>query len=109
MLCRQSNISPRNIGMAAAWVAEGDTEVATLAQLVVDVGRIHPRKRKRLPIIRRNYPELWNRMIAAGVVEDWSCESPPPEAWFEPAREVEEPVSDVAVQDSTDQDEEIPF
>jgi hypothetical protein len=79
MLLRQSNISKKNLEMVAIWASEGDDEVAALAHLVTDIGIAHPRKRKRLPYIRRNRPELWKRMVAAGLVDEWSDEYPPDE------------------------------
>jgi hypothetical protein len=111
MLCSQSNITPANRGTAAAWAAEGNPELQTLAQLVMDIGRVHPRKKKRLPFIQRNHPELWSRMIAADVVEDWwpseghepedySEDEPVTERQLEPAR---------AAQESEQEDESIPF
>lgn len=70
MLRRQSNISQRNIQAATAWAAGADADVAALAQLVAEIARAHPGKRKRLPYIRRNHPGLWQRMIVAGLVDD---------------------------------------
>lgn len=87
MLCSQSNISPANRGMAAAWAAEGNDELQSLAQLVLDIGRVHPRKKKRLPFIRRNHPDLWRRMIAMGVAEDGSRE------WHDPDDPCDRPES----------------
>jgi hypothetical protein len=57
--------------MASEWAESTDPEVAALARLVVDVGRVHPRKRKRLPYIRSRDPELWERMVAAGLADEW--------------------------------------
>jgi hypothetical protein len=42
-----------------------------LARLVVEVGLVHPRKKKRLPRIRSRHPELWERMVAAGLADEW--------------------------------------
>jgi hypothetical protein len=72
MLAQQSNISKSNIDTAAAWTTDTNAEVATLALLVVEIGRVHPRRKKRHGNIRRDHPELFRRMIAAGVVSDWS-------------------------------------
>jgi hypothetical protein len=71
MLLDQSNISPKNIKMAATWDNDDDPEIATLAKLVVDIGRLHPRKRKRAGRIHRSDPALFQRMIAAGLVGEW--------------------------------------
>jgi hypothetical protein len=68
MLHRQSVISPRNIRMASEWAGSQDREVAELAGIVADIGRVHPGRKRRLPYIRTHKPELWERMLAAGVV-----------------------------------------
>ena len=74
MLTRQSNISKLNIRMASAWSEEGDSHVTALAQVVAEIGRVHPHKKNRLSYIRKNKPELWGRMIETGVVDDWPDE-----------------------------------
>src|SRR5262245_53840480 len=67
ILHRQSNISEKNIRMCTIWANDSDPEVATLAGLAVDIGRLHPRRRKRYGYIRHNDAALFQRMIAAGL------------------------------------------
>ena len=72
MLFRQSRISAKNLDSAREWATAGDPKVGPLAAIVAEIGVLYPGKRKRLALIHRNHPELWQRMIAAGIVEDWS-------------------------------------
>lgn len=67
MLERQSKISSANIDTAAAWTSDTNVEVATLAALVVEIGHVHPQRRKRCGAIRRTHPDLFLRMVAAGL------------------------------------------
>jgi hypothetical protein len=69
----QSNISRANIDTAAACARDESREVATLASLVVEIGHVHPRSKKRRGNIRRNHPELFQRMVAAGLAFDWDA------------------------------------
>jgi len=91
MLLGQSVISPKNVQMARVWAAGEDVEVAELALIVAEIGRIHPGRKKRLPHIRTRHPALWARMVAAGVVDEWELGEPsenPREGEF-PEREAE--------------------
>jgi len=85
MLFGQSVISPKNIGMAYEWTGSEDAEIAALAKIVVDVGRAHPGRKKRWPRIRTLHPELWKRLVAAGIVDDLpmdsSWEDRPDDGW----------------------------
>ncbi|HYM61514.1 MAG TPA: hypothetical protein VEZ11_11555 [Thermoanaerobaculia bacterium] len=114
MLHRQSNISRKNLQMAAMWASEGDAEVAALANLVIDIGIAHPHRRKRLPFIRRNRPELWKRMVAAGMAEEWPDQDPLDEYPTDDAPVVldhrpEEPLEESAIGVTDYDDDEIPF
>ena len=92
MLIDQSNVSTKNIKMAAAWANDDAPEVATLAKLVVDIGRIHPRKRKRVGRIRQRDPALFQRMIASGLAGEWCDETDGEEPADEPDTMPEDPV-----------------
>jgi hypothetical protein len=70
MLLRQRVISRKNIGMAMEWAGSEDQEVAQLACIVADIGRVHPSRKRRLPFLRNRHPELWARMVVAGVVHE---------------------------------------
>lgn len=75
MLFQQSVISPKNIGMAYEWAGSEDADIAGLAKIVVDVGRAHPGRKKRWPRIRTLHPELWSRLVAAGVADQLPMDS----------------------------------
>jgi len=123
ILLRQRVISPKNIGMAVEWAGSEDPAVAELAQLVADIGRTHPGRKKRLPTIRQRHPALWARMVAAGLVDEW----PESDADFEDELDHDKkpdradsfppvelrPVDPVAVEDDFGnggfEDDEIPF
>jgi hypothetical protein len=108
MLLRQSVISPRNIGMASEWAGSQDREVAELARIVADIGRVHPGRKRRLPHIRTQKPELWERMLAAGVVQpdpQYSWDDEHDDDWL-----ADEVVVHAVSQSPTEDDgDEIPF
>src|SRR5688500_6382264 len=68
---RQRNISTRNIAWAESLANHDDERVRTLATIVAEVGRVHPHRRRPTAVLRHHRGELWQRMIAAGVAEDW--------------------------------------
>ena len=70
MLLRQRLISAKNVGMAMEWAGSEDREVSQLARIVADIGRVHPGRKRRLPFLRNHHAELWERMVAAGVVDE---------------------------------------
>jgi hypothetical protein len=111
MLLRQSNISERNIAAAAGWANDPEPEVGLLARLVVDIGRVHPRRRRRHGHIRQHDPALFQRMIAAGLVAEDLAEQhewEPPHDW-EPPAEPEEPTDGGGEAFAVCLDEEGPF
>jgi hypothetical protein len=94
-ILRQSNISRRNVAWAESFATHEDEEIRTLATIVAEVGRVHPHRRRRHGRIRHQHPELWQRIVAAGLVHDWfeydhagSTPAAPPidpdEPWPEP-------------------------
>jgi hypothetical protein len=103
MLGAQSNISTTNIATAAGWVNDTNQEVAQLATLVVEIGRTHPRRRRRHGEIRRNHPELFRRMIAAGVAFEPRYDTDAGEPAGDLAVEGDNPLSDGPLED------DIPF
>ena len=115
MLLRQRVISAKNVRMAMEWAESEDQEVARLARIVADIGRIHPGRKRRLPFLRNHHAELWARMIAAGMVYEF----PEDEAeiahyerdnQYSPADDgTEEIVRDTAEADDYDDWDEIPF
>ncbi|HET6149613.1 MAG TPA: hypothetical protein VFH68_18895 [Polyangia bacterium] len=106
MLVRQSNISKKNIETAATWTNDADPEVATLAALVVEVGQVHPHRRRRRARIRSIDPGLFQRMITAGLVSEWPIEWDAPEPSGRRPSEKHDPYS---VEHLDDGDDVIPF
>jgi len=77
ILRRQSVISRKNMRMAVEWSTDEDSQLAELAQIVAEVGRVHPGRKHRLSFIESRHPALWARMVAAGVVDDHRSEYSP--------------------------------
>ena len=66
----QSNISNRNIERLTTLTQATDLEVRELASLLLEIGRIHPRKRRRLKFLARQRRDLLNRMKAV-LGQEW--------------------------------------
>jgi hypothetical protein len=79
-ILHQRNISRRNIAWAQSFAAHEDEGIRALATIVADIGRFHPGRRHRYRTIRRQHAELWQRLVAAGLVFDESDV----EQWSEP-------------------------
>ncbi len=79
MLFRQRVISAKNIRMATEWAADRDSEVVALAQIVAEIGRVCPGRKRRMQKIRDRHPNLWARMTAAGVIDYEQIESSRPD------------------------------
>lgn len=67
----QSNISTKNLKRLTSLSQWNDSEVGNLASLVLAIGRTHPRRRRRIPRIRAENPELWQKILRSGLVECW--------------------------------------
>ena len=64
----QRNISDKNISRLKSLLRSPDEEVHRNAELVLEVARIAPRKRKRWSLLTRQEPELLNHLIEAGLL-----------------------------------------
>src|SRR5260370_11032621 len=93
MLFRQRVISAENIRMATEWAADRDSEVVALAQIVAEIGRVCPGRKRRMQKIRDRHPDLWARMTVAGVIDYDQLESSRPD--YDDARWLADP-ADVA-------------
>ena len=58
----QSNISKKNVGRLTELARSENKEVADLAQIVLEVGKVKPHKRKRLAFLAINYRELLEKL-----------------------------------------------
>ena len=68
---RQSNISAKNLARLSALVASERPEIAELAKVVLEIGKVKPHKRKRLSFFARNHHELIDRLEETGLI--WAC------------------------------------
>ena len=68
---RQSNISAKNLARLSALVASERPEIAELARVVLEVGKLKPRKRKRLSFLARNHRALMDKLEETGLI--WAC------------------------------------
>jgi hypothetical protein len=66
----QSNISNRNIERLATLTQATHQEVPELASLLLEIARVHPRKRRRLKFLARQRRDLLKRLKAA-LGQDW--------------------------------------
>lgn len=78
----QSRISKKNMTELAGLAQVDDPEISRLAEVVLELARLRPSKRKRFRGLRRHHPGLWQRMIEVGIVVDDYV--PPPEDGWEP-------------------------
>ena len=67
-LLDQRNISDRNISRLESLLRSPREEIRQKAELLLDVARIAPRKRKRWGILAKQQPDLLNRLIEAGLL-----------------------------------------
>jgi ribosome-binding protein aMBF1 (putative translation factor) len=75
---RQSHISERNVIRLGQMAKSDSPEVASLAEIVLEVARIKPYKTRRLKFLAQKHPELLRKLEAAGLVFahtwDWETE-----------------------------------
>lgn len=65
----QSNISKKNLARLRKLAARQDGEIAEKAKLVLEVGKAHPYKRKRLRYLARERRDLLETLKASGLIE----------------------------------------
>lgn len=68
---RQSNISRKNLSRLSELIASEKSEVAELAKVVLEIGKVKPHKRKRLSFLARNHRDLIERLEETGLI--WAC------------------------------------
>jgi hypothetical protein len=61
-LLSQSNISSKNIARLKYLASSDDNEVAELANIVLEIGLVHPFKRKRLSFLRRERMDIVKKL-----------------------------------------------
>lgn len=73
-LYAQSNISKKNRKRAADLLEHPDELVRSQADLVLQVGRCHPRSKRREAYLKRNRPELFRRLVGLNFDDEWRLE-----------------------------------
>ncbi len=76
----QSIISEKNIRRLSLLAESADPEVREMASIVHAIGKAHAGRRRRYNKIRADHPELWQRIVKKGIVEEWEVEE-----WTGPA------------------------
>ena len=69
----QSNISARNLSRLKKLAASPNEEIAGMARLVLEIGRVHPQKRNRLRFLARERKDLLDQLEETGLI--WACTS----------------------------------
>ena len=69
----QSNISDKNLDRLKRLTASPNSEIARMATLVWEIGKVHPHKRKRLSFLVRERKDLILQLEERGLVS--VCES----------------------------------
>lgn len=70
-ICRfleQSSISQGNLNRLAVLVASLNPEIARTAKLVLEIGKVCPRKRKRLQKLKQDHKDLIVQLKETGLI-----------------------------------------
>ena len=67
----QSNISEKNLSRLTALATSEKPEIAELAKVVLEIGKVKPHKRKRLSFLARNHHDLILKLEETGLI--WVC------------------------------------
>lgn len=65
---RQSNISETNLARLGKLAASPNEEIAAMARLVLEIGRVHPQRRSRLRFLTRERKDLLDRLEETGLI-----------------------------------------
>ncbi len=65
---RQSNISKRNLARLSSLTKSSNQEVAKYAEIVLEVGKVKPHKKKRLKFLAKENRELLNKLDETGLI-----------------------------------------
>jgi ribosome-binding protein aMBF1 (putative translation factor) len=64
----QSHISERNVAHLEGMAKSGNSQVASLAAIVLDVARVKPYKARRLKFLAQKHPELLGKLRDTGLI-----------------------------------------
>ncbi len=66
----QSNISEKNVARLSELATSEKPEIAKLARIVLEIGKVKPHKRKRLSFLARNHRDLITRLEETGLIAE---------------------------------------
>ena len=107
---KQSHISEKNVLRLRQMEKSDNPQVASLAEIVLEVARLKPYKTRRLKFLARKHPELLRKLEVTGLIfaHTWDWESS--EVFVQSdSEEVEVNLSEDGKGLSTQEDWEIPF
>ena len=67
----QSNISKKNLKRLNELSRSENKEIAKLASLVHEVGRVKPHRRRRLKFLTEKHKELLKQLVASDLIDDF--------------------------------------
>jgi len=67
----QKHISAKNIAQLTEFAEAEDPKVSQFASVVLELARLRPYRRKRYRALRRTHPELLQRLIEVGILDDY--------------------------------------
>ena len=65
---QQSNISPKNISRLKKLADSGDSKIAELAGIVLEVAQVKPHKKRRLKILAKERRDLLRKLEETGLI-----------------------------------------
>jgi hypothetical protein len=74
---KQSHISEKNVIRLGQMAKSDNPQVASLAEIVLEVARLRPYKTRRLKFLAQKHPELLRKLEATGLIfaHAWDWES----------------------------------
>jgi len=70
-LIEQSRISNKNISRLEQFIESEDAEVQKLAEVILQIGRICPFRRRRRGYLYYHHRELFDALVALKIYEPW--------------------------------------
>jgi len=64
----QSNISQKNLARLKVLAASSNSEIASMARLVLEIGKTHPRKRRLLRFLAKERRDLLAQLEETGLI-----------------------------------------
>jgi len=64
----QSNISTKNLTRLEALSTSSNPEIVKIAEIVLETGKVHPHKRKRLQFLERERKDLFAQLEETGLI-----------------------------------------